>query len=384
MPNYYELLGLPNHHPTEQELREVYKQAALKHHPDRNLDEPEIAEIKFKEVANAYEVLSDRRKKQIYDAQLDGSQPSRRSHRESREPRASQKSKSDRKTRTSSGSTSFTFKTGGSSPGFSFSSSGGSGQSFSFSTSGSKGTSFKFTMGGSKDKGTNVQKPSTAAAAEEPGTSDETYPWPSPSRPASAAPASAGAPPAAGVEKPDEVIHELACTLEELYTGSARKMQITRTVIDSATGSQRKLLKVIELQVQKGWPEGMRARAKGQGDDRPGKTPQDVVFVVHQTPHAYFKRKGDDLHYVAYLSPEKAAKGVKVIVPTLDDRTVSFSVGGGICDNTEATVKDEGMPCLEGGGFGNLIVSFKNLAKARCDAKKEAVAPVTDEADQWL
>merc|ERR1719231_995813 len=68
MRSYYTLLGLTTESPSEEELKKAYKKAALKHHPDRNKNNKEAAEAKFEEVAEAYAVLSDPQKKQIYDA----------------------------------------------------------------------------------------------------------------------------------------------------------------------------------------------------------------------------------------------------------------------------------------------------------------------------
>merc|ERR1712159_883344 len=68
MRKYYTLLGLTTENPSEEELKKAYKKAALKHHPDRNPKNKAAAEAKFKEVAEAYAVISDPQKKQIYDA----------------------------------------------------------------------------------------------------------------------------------------------------------------------------------------------------------------------------------------------------------------------------------------------------------------------------
>src|SRR4051794_40426585 len=72
--DYYDVLGL-NRDAAADEIKKAYRQMALKFHPDKNPGDKE-AEAKFKEAAEAYEVLSDQAKRQRYDryghAGLDG------------------------------------------------------------------------------------------------------------------------------------------------------------------------------------------------------------------------------------------------------------------------------------------------------------------------
>jgi len=63
--DYYKILSVDKS-ATESEIKKAYHKLALKHHPDRNPDNKE-AEAKFKEVAGAYEILSDKDKRQKYD-----------------------------------------------------------------------------------------------------------------------------------------------------------------------------------------------------------------------------------------------------------------------------------------------------------------------------
>lgn len=65
MADYYELLGI-SRQASQEEIKKAYRKMALKYHPDRNPGDAE-AEKKFKEVSNAYEVLSDENKKHMYD-----------------------------------------------------------------------------------------------------------------------------------------------------------------------------------------------------------------------------------------------------------------------------------------------------------------------------
>ena len=63
--DYYEVLGV-SRTASDAELKKAFKKLAMKYHPDRNPDDP-AANEKFKEAAEAYEVLSDSEKKSAYD-----------------------------------------------------------------------------------------------------------------------------------------------------------------------------------------------------------------------------------------------------------------------------------------------------------------------------
>lgn len=65
MKNYYEILGVEKDC-DEKELRKTYRKLAMKYHPDHNPDDPQAQE-KFKEIAEAYGVLSDPEKRKQYD-----------------------------------------------------------------------------------------------------------------------------------------------------------------------------------------------------------------------------------------------------------------------------------------------------------------------------
>jgi DnaJ-class molecular chaperone len=63
--DYYKILGLSRSAATDEDVKKAYRKMALKFHPDKNKSPG--AEEKFKEIAEAYEVLSDKKKREIYD-----------------------------------------------------------------------------------------------------------------------------------------------------------------------------------------------------------------------------------------------------------------------------------------------------------------------------
>jgi molecular chaperone DnaJ len=74
--DYYQLLGVERN-ASDADIKKSYRSMAMKYHPDRNKDNPAAAEVKFKAVKEAYEVLSDPKKRSAYDqfghAGVDGS-----------------------------------------------------------------------------------------------------------------------------------------------------------------------------------------------------------------------------------------------------------------------------------------------------------------------
>jgi DnaJ family protein B protein 4 len=69
--DYYKILDIPKN-ASDKDIKKAYRKLALKWHPDKNPDNKEAAEEKFKDVAEAYSILSDQQKRELYDLNNNG------------------------------------------------------------------------------------------------------------------------------------------------------------------------------------------------------------------------------------------------------------------------------------------------------------------------
>lgn len=76
MKNYYYFLSIPEN-ATEEEIKKAYRKLSVKYHPDKNDNDPFFA-ARFMEIQEAYEILSDKEKRRIYDENLSHQQRSYR------------------------------------------------------------------------------------------------------------------------------------------------------------------------------------------------------------------------------------------------------------------------------------------------------------------
>jgi molecular chaperone DnaJ len=121
------------------------------------------------------------------------------------------------------------------------------------------------------------------------------------------------------------------------------------------SGLTRKRRK-IDVKIPEGIDEGYQLRLRGEGEAAPnGGDPGDLYVLVHIKPHDLFMREGDDLWYVLIIGYPQAALGAEVSVPTLDGtETVKIKPGTQAGENIR--LKGKGMPRFRGYGKGDLIV----------------------------
>jgi len=325
--DYYAVLGIPKT-ATEVEIKKAYKKQALKWHPDRNPKNKEHAEAKFKELAEAYEVLSDKQKREIFDMYgeegLKGAPPQPAS--------------------------------GGMPGGFtSFRSGGmGSGGTFHFSPSSPEFIFSQFfgsrnPFGGRMGGGIFEDEDDENMFNGMGGMSGM-----------GGMPRGMGGMSGMGFkkQKSDPIIKEFSCTLEELYTGCTKKMKISKSLLDSS-GQTIPTEKILTINVKPGWKEGTKITFEKEGDERPNEDPADIIFILKEKPHPRFKRVGNDIHYIAHLTLKQALTNPAFEIQTLDGKKLRITPNEIITPTSRQVISGAGMPSPKSSSEkGNLVVLF--------------------------
>lgn len=307
--DYYEVLGLQKGASAD-EIKRAYRKLAMKWHPDKwtqaSEAEQKTAEVNFKEVGEAYAVLSDDQKRARYDqfghAGMSGSG----------------------------------FGGGGGAGGFDFNGAGfdpfdlfnqffgnaggrGGRRTYTYSTSGNPfgggGNPFESMFGG-------------------------------------------GANPFQQMVKGSDINMTLKVTLDDVVNGVDRQVRVTHSVAD-ANGNVRQVEEMVPVRLPKGVMEGQKFKAKGKGNAAPGGQgePGDLVINIAEEPHAELLRDHEDLVYNCLISFPTAALGGPVEVPTLNGR-VRINIPAGTQSGKMLRLKGKGLPKKGTSETGDLLVNI--------------------------
>lgn len=120
----------------------------------------------------------------------------------------------------------------------------------------------------------------------------------------------------------------------------------------------------LAVHVEKGMKHGQKITFEGEADQTPGIQPGSVVIVLQQKENEQFKREGDDLHITRSITLVEALCGFKFVLEHLDKRQLLIEHQGDgecICPGDVRCVINEGMPKWKSGGFekGNLFIKFE-------------------------
>ncbi len=130
----------------------------------------------------------------------------------------------------------------------------------------------------------------------------------------------------------------------------------------------------IEIKIPSGVEDGSKLRVSGGGEaGLRGGPPGDLYVVLRVRPHKKFKRQGNDLLLDVPISISQAALGVMMEVPTIDGKA-DLRISEGTQHGASFRLKGQGMPYLRGSGRGDLRVRVTVNIPKRLNAKqKEAL-----------
>jgi molecular chaperone DnaJ len=139
----------------------------------------------------------------------------------------------------------------------------------------------------------------------------------------------------------------------------------------------------ITVKVPPGIDEGYQLRLQGQGEAPPGEGASgDLYVVIHILPHHQFIRDGDDLIYDLFIGFPQAALGAEVTVPTLEGNT-SVRIPSGTQPQEVIKLKGEGMPRFRRYGKGDLLVRVHIAVPDRLtDRQRTLLEELAKEFDQ--
>jgi molecular chaperone DnaJ len=115
----------------------------------------------------------------------------------------------------------------------------------------------------------------------------------------------------------------------------------------------------INVKIPPGVDNGSKVRMAGMGSPGAnGGPPGDVYIITRIRPHHYFERKGDNLYSEAKVTMKEAALGDKIEIPTVDG-TVMLSLPHGIQTGQQLKLKGKGVPHFGGAGVGDHYVTIQ-------------------------
>ncbi|XP_010555100.1 PREDICTED: dnaJ homolog subfamily B member 13-like [Tarenaya hassleriana] len=326
--DYYKVLQV-DRSAKDDDLKKAYRKLAMKWHPDKNPTNKKESESKFKQISEAYEVLSDPQKRAIYDQYgeegLKGNVPP---------PDAGGATFFS----TGDGPTSFRFNPRSADDIFA--------EFFGFSSpfgGGGRGGSRFSSMFGGDDMFASFGGGGGGSMHHQ-----------------------------GGARKAAPIENKLPCSLEDLYKGTTKKMKISREIAD-VSGKTMQVEEILTIDVKPGWKKGTKITFPEKGNEQPGVIPADLVFVIDEKPHSVFTRDGNDLVVTQKVALTEALAGYTVNLTTLDGRRLTIPINNVIHPEYEEVVPKEGMPLQKDPARkGNLRIKFVIKFPARLTVDQKA------------
>lgn len=129
--------------------------------------------------------------------------------------------------------------------------------------------------------------------------------------------------------------------------------------------------KKVALKIPAGVDSGARMRLQSQGEGgRRGGPPGDLYVVIHVEPHEFFERHGDDVYCRIPVPMVQAALGCKQEIMTLSGPK-TITIPKGIQSGNSITLKSEGFPQLRGYGHGDMMIEIQVVTPANLTKRQE-------------
>ncbi|MDD5758378.1 MAG: molecular chaperone DnaJ [Desulfobulbaceae bacterium] len=335
--DYYETLGVSSSSSAE-EIKKSYRKMAMKYHPDRNEGDKD-AEEKFKLAAEAYEVLGDQEKRQIYDRYGKEGLKNRGYH--------------------GPGNAEDIFSSFGDIFEDLFGFGGGRNQK----QSGVPGADLRYDLSISfmeavhgTNKEIEITKPETCWTCEGTGL-----------RPGYQSKTCSGCNGRGQVMR-SQGFFRLSTTCPQCQGAGEI---ITDPCQDCGGNGLVNKKKKVSLKIPAGVDTGARMRLQGEGQGgRKGAHAGDLYVFIHVDSHELFERDGENIYYTLPISMVQAALGDKIDVPTVHG-TKTIVVAKGTQANDKLTLKAEGVPSLRGKNRGDMTVIFKVLTPTNLTKRQE-------------
>ncbi|SCW02583.1 LAFE_0F09692g1_1 [Lachancea fermentati] len=349
----YDLLGV-SPSAGEAELKKGYRKAALKYHPDKPTGDTE----KFKEISEAFEILNDPQKREVYDqygleaARNGGPAFSAGGGGPGGMPGGAGGFSGAHAFSQEDAFNIFSQFFGGGSGGGSPFGYGGDDSFGGFSSGGFPGGASGFTSSGFPGGGTRFRTTGGMPGGGMPGGFGS----------------GASSPP----PEEETVQVNLPVSLEDLFTGKKKSFKITRKGPGGTPEKQQ-----VDIQLKPGWKAGTKITYKNEGDYNPrtgGR--QTMQFIIQEKPHETFKRDGNDLIYTLPLTFKESLLGFSKNIQTIDGRTLPLSRVQPIQPSEKSTYPGQGMPLPKNPTQrGNLIINYKvDYPTSLTDAQKRAIS----------
>ena len=345
--DYYEVLGVDKT-ADEKEIKKAYRKLAMKYHPD--VSEEEGSEEKFKEISEAYAVLSDEEKRQRYDqfghAGMDGF---------TAEDFYQNVNFEDIFQGFDIGNIFEMFGFGG---GSSRSNRGGPQRGSDIYTEIPITLEEAYNGCEKEIKITRSEIcPTCNGSKSKPGVEPETCPT------------------CNGTGQIKEVSNTFLGQMVNVrpcrHCGGTGKIITDPCEECRGKGSVRKS-KTIKLEIPEGVDEGNHLRVSGEGNcgEKPG-LEGDLIVTVHIKKDKRFVREGDHLYYEQQISFPQAALGDIISIPTIEGKEVEFKITPGTQSGTVFKLRGQGMNSVRHSSRGNLYVTVTVVVPKKLNSKQK-------------